>query len=73
MKVINFQLSLLLYSLLLGLIAIPIFLLTVLKNISVSEFSNHHEFLFRNFTIENMSEILIIAILAVIIYLALKI
>jgi len=72
-RVINFQLSLFLYSIVLGLIAIPIFIITVLKNISNPEFSIHHEFFFRNFTIENISGILIVAILAVVVFIALKI
>lgn len=72
-QVINFQLSLFLYSIVLGLIAIPIFLITLLKNISINDFSNHDEFPFRNFNIENINGIVIVAILAVVVFLALKI
>ena len=72
-QVINFQLSLTLYSLVLCLIAIPIFLITILRNISIYDFTNHNEFPFRNFNIENINGIVIVAILAVVLFLALKI
>ncbi len=72
-QVINFQLSLFMYSLILSIIAIPIFIITVLKNVSIYEFSNHNEFPFRHFNIENINGIVIIGLLAVVIFLVLKI
>lgn len=72
-QVINFQLSLFLYSLVLCLIAIPIFIITALRNISIYDFSNHDEFPFRHFNIENINGIVIVAILTVVVFLVLKI
>ena len=41
-QVLNFQLSLLLYSLVLIMIAVPIFLITILKNIPFEALINDH-------------------------------
>ncbi|PWA05924.1 DUF4870 domain-containing protein [Flavobacterium psychrotolerans] len=72
-QVLNFQLSLFMYSLALGLIAIPIFIVTVLKNISIIEISNNDAFPIKNFNIEHINGIVIVAIIAVVLLLAIKI
>ena len=48
-QVLNFQLSLLLYSLTLIMIAVPIFIFTVFSNISFNSMMNHHDFVFSDF------------------------
>ncbi|KAB1155037.1 DUF4870 domain-containing protein [Flavobacterium luteum] len=72
-QVINFQLSLFVYSLILALIAIPILLITVLRNFSIKDFSNHNEFPFKNINIEDLNGMAVFGILAVIVFFALKV
>ena len=72
-QVINFQLSLFVYSLVLALIAIPILLITVLRNFAMNDFSNHNEFPFKNINIEDLNGMAVFGILAVIVFFALKV
>jgi uncharacterized protein len=46
---INFQLSVFLYSLILGVIIIPVFILTFLKQIPLYELTQHHHFTIEEF------------------------
>lgn len=65
-QTINFQLSLFLYTLILALIAVPIFLTTLFKTINFEAVINNNEnILLDNLTIENFSGLIIIAIVAV--------
>ena len=66
-QVINFQLSLFLYSLLLCLIAFPILILTVLKNINIESFLQNNEFTMDHFTLGNSTGIVILALLSLLI------
>ncbi len=72
-QAINFQLSLLLYSLVLAIIAIPILIIVVFKNIPLNAIINEDDFLINHLSIENISGIVIVAIIAVIIFVGLKI
>jgi uncharacterized Tic20 family protein len=72
-QAINFQLSLLLYSLVLAIIAIPILIIVVFKNIPLNAIINEDDFLIHHLSIENISGIVIVAIIAVIIFAGLKI
>jgi uncharacterized Tic20 family protein len=77
-QVLNFQLSMFLYTLLLGLIAVPIFLATVLNNISLNTLINDHNcmshrFNFHHFSIENISGIIIVGFIAVLAFIGLKV
>lgn len=72
-QVINFQLSLFVYSLVLALIAIPILLITILRNFSMNDFSNHNEFPFKHINIEDLNGMAVFGILAVIVFFALKV
>jgi uncharacterized protein len=72
-QVLNFQLSILLYSLLLAIIAVPIFIVTVLKNVSINEIINHNENLIHHFSIENITGIIIVALIAFIVFICLKV
>jgi uncharacterized Tic20 family protein len=71
--VINFQLSMFLYSLILCLIAIPILLITILKNIKIHEMSNHHNFILENLNFENSGGAVVIALLSIVLFAALKV
>jgi uncharacterized Tic20 family protein len=70
-QVLNFQLSLFLYSLLLIAIAIPIFIITVFKNVPFNSVIHDESFVLNNF--DNSIGLLTIGILAVIIFGCLKI
>jgi uncharacterized Tic20 family protein len=72
-QVLNFQLSMFLYTLILGLIAVPIFLATVLSNISLNTLINDHHFIFNDFSIENISGIIIVGVIALFILISLKV
>lgn len=52
---LNFQLSVLLYSLILGAIIIPVFIITFLQQIPLYELTQHHHFIIEDFNFsENM-------------------
>jgi len=77
-QVLNFQLSILLYTLILAIIAVPIFIVTVFSNIPLNDIINEHNFIHSHFihdhlTIENISGIVIVAIMAIIILIGLKV
>jgi uncharacterized Tic20 family protein len=77
-QVLNFQLSMFLYTLILGLIAVPIFLATIFNSISVNNLINDHHFMFNHFnfhhfSIENISGIIIVGLIAFFILISLKV
>jgi len=72
-EAINFQLSLFLYSLLLVLIAVPIFIIVLTKGLSASDLNNDGDFILQNFDFENMSSIIVISIIACLLFVFLKI
>jgi uncharacterized Tic20 family protein len=72
-RVLNFQLSIFLYSLVLALIAIPIFLINLLKTISLNAFTNNIDYFFDPLNFQKISGIIIIASIAIFFFLALKI
>ena len=72
-QVINFQLSLFVYALVLCLIAIPTLLVTIFSNVSINEIINHDSFYFENFNIENITGAIIVAITAIVILIVMKI
>ena len=72
-ETINFQLSLFLYTLLLALIAVPIFLVTLFKTINFEAAINNEDFIFNNLNFENLSGLIIVAIVAVVIFCFMKI
>ena len=72
-QVLNFQLSLLLYSLVLIMIAVPIFLITFLKNIPFEALINDHDIVLRNFSFECNIGMLTVGLVAVLIFGLLKI
>jgi uncharacterized protein len=72
-QVLNFQLSMFLYTLILLLVSIPILIFTVLKNITFSEVFNRHDFVIENFNHSNLTGIVVLAITAIILFGFLKI
>lgn len=72
-QVLNFQLSLLLYSLILIMIAVPTFLITFLKNIPFDALINDHDIVLRNFSFEGNIGLLTVGLVAVLIFGLLKV
>ncbi|PJJ09089.1 hypothetical protein CLU83_2410 [Flavobacterium sp. 1] len=63
-QVLNFQLSILIYSLVLAMIAIPVFLYTVLKNISFNDLMHNEDIIFEHFDYGNSIGMLTVGALA---------
>ena len=72
-QVLNFQLSMFLYTLILLLIAVPILIFTVLKNIPLEGTFRHHDFVFNNLDTSNITGVVILAITALSIFGFLKV
>ncbi|WP_310380368.1 DUF4870 domain-containing protein [Flavobacterium sp.] len=72
-QVLNFQLSLLLYSLLLAMIAIPIFIVTIFNNVPFNAVIHDNDFVINNLNLENVTGVLVVGITAVILFISLKI
>ncbi len=72
-QVINFQLSFFLYTLILALIAVPIFIATVLNTVPFETLINEYNFRHYQFNIDNSSNILTVAIVAIVLLAGLKI
>jgi uncharacterized Tic20 family protein len=72
-QVLNFQLSLLLYTLVLGMIAIPIFLITIFNNISLDAIINDNDVIVNNFNMGENIGMLTIGIMALFLFGCLKV
>jgi uncharacterized Tic20 family protein len=72
-QALNFQLSLLLYTLILALIAIPIFVFVIFKNIPMDVIINDNDFTMNNFNLGDNIGILSIGVLAILIFGMLKV
>jgi uncharacterized Tic20 family protein len=72
-QALNFQLSLLLYTLILALIAIPIFVIVFLQNIPMEAVFNDEDFVIRNFNFDGNIGLLSIGATAVLLFGLLKI
>jgi uncharacterized Tic20 family protein len=72
-QVLNFQLSLLLYSLALLLIAVPIFIITVFNNVPFNAVLNDSEIILNNFHLENNIGLITVGCTAVLIFGLLKV
>ena len=72
-QVINFQLSLFLYTLILGMIAIPLILITVFQNIPLNAVINDHNFIVNHLNFQNMTGTIIVALIAIFIFIGLKV
>jgi uncharacterized Tic20 family protein len=72
-NVLNFQLSMFLYTLITLLIAIPVFIYTIFKNISIREISDGSDFIIDNFNSGNITGIVILAIVTLLLFCFLKV
>lgn len=72
-QVINFQLSLFIYSLVLAMIAIPIFLVTFFHNIPLNDIVNNNEDFCNRFSTEHITGIVIVAVISILTFVSLKI
>jgi len=72
-QALNFQLSLLLYTLILALIAIPIFIIVFLQNLPMEAVFNDENFVIRNFNFEGNIGLLTIGATAVVLFGLLKV
>lgn len=70
---INFQLSLFLYSLILALIAIPIFIYTVFHNVTTQAFFVDGSWEFSDLSLSNLTGIAALGIAAVVVFCTLKV
>ena len=71
-QALNFQLSLLLYTLILALIAIPIFIIVFLQNLPMEAVFNDEDFVIRNFNFQGNIGLLTIGATAVVLFGVLK-
>nr|WP_315252976.1 DUF4870 domain-containing protein [uncultured Flavobacterium sp.] len=72
-QVLNFQLSILIYSLVLAMIAIPVFLFTVLRNISFNDLMHNEEIIFEHFDYGNSIGLLTVGALALFAFACIKV
>ncbi|QSB29313.1 DUF4870 domain-containing protein [Flavobacterium sp. CLA17] len=72
-QTLNFQLSLLLYTLVLALIAIPIFIIVFLQNLPMEAVFNDEDFVIRNFNFEGNIGLISIGATAVLLFGLLKV
>nr|WP_162127652.1 DUF4870 domain-containing protein [Flavobacterium phycosphaerae] len=72
-QVLNFQLSIFLYSMILCLIAIPIFIYAIFKNIPFDKIIGNDDFLIENLTAGNITGLTILGLMAVMMFLFLKV
>ncbi|WP_306353015.1 DUF4870 domain-containing protein [Flavobacterium sp. '19STA2R22 D10 B1'] len=71
-QALNFQLSLLIYTILLTLIALPILAFTILKNIDLYTIINGNDIEIDQMNLGNISGIVLVAVLAIMIFFFLK-
>ena len=72
-QVLNFQLSIFLYSVVLCAIAIPILLFSLFKNIAFDTIIHNHDFVIKNFDFHDLTSISVLGILAVLLVCSLKV
>ncbi|MBL7886075.1 MAG: DUF4870 domain-containing protein [Flavobacterium sp.] len=67
-QVLNFQLSMLLYSLILGVIAVPIIIYTVLQNLTINDIINENHHVFNEVHLGKLSGFAVLLISAIIVF-----
>ena len=72
-QVLNFQLSVFLYSVVLCLIAIPIFIYTIFNNVPFDNCFHDHDFVINHLNIHHINGVAIIGIVAVLLLIFLKV
>ncbi|HLA55962.1 MAG TPA: DUF4870 domain-containing protein [Flavobacterium sp.] len=72
-QAINFQLSIFLYTLILCLIAIPVLLFTIFKNVPFRAMVNGDDFFIDHFNAGNITGIVVVAVMAVMVFFLMKV
>ncbi|HNP33743.1 MAG TPA: DUF4870 domain-containing protein [Flavobacterium sp.] len=72
-QVLNFQLSIFLYSIVLCAIAIPILLFTIFQNVTFDTIFHHHDFVINNFSFHHISGLGVFGIIAGVLFCSLKV
>ena len=72
-QTINFQLSLFVYTLILAAVAIPVGIITLFQNTSFTALFNGDDMIFENFNINNNNGLIIFGVLAIVLFVFLKI
>ena len=72
-QVLNFQLSMFLYSLVLAMIAIPILLFSIFNQVPSEVFFDEGAFMRNHLSIENITGIVIVAFIAILLFVGLKV
>lgn len=72
-ETINFQLSLLLYSFVMALIAVPIIIISVFQNVSFSAIINDKDLILNNFNFSHISGTLTFAVITILLFVFMKI
>ena len=72
-QVLNFQLSVFIYCIVLCLIAIPLFIYTIFKNVPINASFHNQDFVINHIKMEHISGVAIIGIVAVFLLISVKI
>ena len=72
-QTLNFQLSLFIYTVVLCLIAIPIFIVSILKNVPFENYHQCEDYFRENFSMGNITGIAILGVVAAVSFIFLKI
>ncbi|MBF6642430.1 DUF4870 domain-containing protein [Flavobacterium sp. J49] len=72
-QVLNFQLSIFLYMVVLCLIAIPIFIYSIFKNVPMNDINFNRNYVIENLSAGNITGITILGIIAVLLFFFLKV
>ncbi len=72
-QILNFQLSILVYTLIIAMIATPIIIIKFFNTIPLETISYNKEFIFNHLNLENFSGTLLFAIIAILILIGLKV
>lgn len=72
-QVLNFQLSIFLYMVVLSLIAIPIFIYSIFKNVPMNDIDFDRHYVIENLSAGNITGITILGIIAVLLFFFLKV
>lgn len=72
-SVLNFQLSMFLYTMITIVIAVPVFIYSIFKNVTFHDFSSGRDFVIENFSEGNVTGIVILALVVILLFAFLKI
>lgn len=72
-SVLNFQLSMFLYTMITIVIAVPVFIYSIFKNVTFRDFSSGRDFVVENLSEGNVTGIVILALVVILLFAFLKI